>query len=545
MGSGGGRAADKPMAEETNLREIQERYAALARETHRRRASSQFLSYATWVRPDYEIAPHLEAIADKLEAVERGEIDRLMIFMPPRHGKSVTSSVIFPAWYIGRNPRREIIACSYGGDLVGGFGARVRNIASGPEHAAVFGEAATTKSDLRARDHWLTKAGGVYRGAGVGAGITGFGAHLMLIDDPVKSREEADSPTIQQRNWDWWRDDAYPRLMPGGAMVLIMTRWSDGDLAGRILDAGIDDWVVLRHPAIDNLGRALWPSRYPEKALARIREAVGERAWSAEYQGRPAPKSGLFFQEDWFQPSPRRFTPEDARRGIINTYGASDYAVTKDGGDYTVHGILGIDQDDNLHILDIWREQETSDVWTDAMIDMIALWRPRAWAEEKGGLQRAAEPQIKKRMKERSTFVHRLQYTSSVNKRERAISFQGRMASKKVFWPYEAGWFAVAKDELLRFDTGKLDDIEDTLSVGSRMLAGMTKGRVPAPTAEESLLGDIYGGGVAGIDAMGTDFSASLPDVANVVTWGQVVEATRKTRQRRRRRRSPRNPGWS
>ena len=138
-------------------------------------------------------------------------------------------------------------------------------------------------------------------------------------------------------------------------------------------------------------------------------------------------------------------------RGLITTYGASDYAVTKGDGDYTVHVIFGVDQWDNFHIVDIWREQETSDVWTDAMLDLVVKWRPRAWAEEKGGLQRAAEPQIKKRMRERGVFVHRIQYTSTVNKRERAISFQGRMSAGKVFWPFEAGWFAVAKDELLRF----------------------------------------------------------------------------------------------
>ena len=154
----------------------------------------------------------------------------------------------------------------------------------------MFGDPAVPKSDVRARDHWLTNAGGVYRAAGVGAGITGFGAHVMLIDDPVKGREEADSPTIQRKNWDWWRDDAYPRLMkPGGAMILIMTRWSDGDLAGRILEAGIDDWTLLHLPAIDNTGAALWPSRYAVADLDRIRRAIGERAWSAEYQGSPAP----------------------------------------------------------------------------------------------------------------------------------------------------------------------------------------------------------------------------------------------------------------
>ena len=450
--------------------------------------------------------------------------------MVPTHN-SFTTSVLFPAWYLGRHPHREIIACSYGGDLSGGFGGRIRNLAAAEEHISIFGENAAPLPDVRARNLWITQAGGVYRAAGIGAGIAGFGAHLMLIDDPVKNREEADSPVIQRRNWDWWRDDAYPRLMPadfgapGGAMVLIMTRWSDGDLAGRVLAEQGDEWTVLHLPAIDDAGAALWPERYPVEALERIRRSIGSRGWQSEYQGRPAPDEGLVFLRDWFQASPRRYGPEDAAAGLIRTYGMSDYAVLADDGDYTVHAVFGVDPDDNIHVLDLWRRRATPDVWVEAMLDIMDRWKPLAWAEERGGLQRAAEPYIMKRQNERQVYGYRHQIASVKDKRTRAQTLMARMASGKVFWPFEAGWFAEAQSEFLRFDAGKHDDIVDALSLGARMLAGMTRGRAPQHQNPQP----------ATVDAIGFAPDA-LPEGGQVITWGQVIEESKRSRARRRRR---------
>ena len=504
-------------------RSEQERYAGLLREMHRRQAHDSLLDYATWIRPDYRIGHHHRAIAAKLEAVERGEIDRLFITAPPRHGKSLQASVIFPAWFLGRHPQKQIIAAAYGGELISGFGARLRNLAGSEEHREVFGDRAALAPDVRARDMWLTKAGGVYRAAGVGAGITGFGAHLLLIDDPVKSREDADSPTMREKVWEWWQNDAYTRLMKGGAVVVIMTRWHEDDLGGRIMEQEGDQWEIVHFPAIDEAGQALWAEEYPLDALERIRTSVGPRAWQALYQGSPTPDEGAFFKAEWFQESPKRYTPRDAEKGIIRTYGASDYAVVTGSGDFTVHAIVGVDSDDNVHVLDVWRKQAGPDEWTEAMLDLIERWKPISWAEEKGGIQRAAEPYIVKRGNERKIYFSRVQFASVQDKPTRAVSFQGRMASMKVFWPYKAPWFADVQAEMLTFPSGKNDDAVDTFSLIGRMLAGMAIGKVQTVGKERP-----------GIFSLSPD-KENLPPGTRALTWQEIIDSSMKWRKRRRR----------
>ena len=502
-------------------REEKIKLAEALRDRQRRIAKDDFLSYACHVRPDYRVASHLERIAAKLEAVERGEIDRLMIFAPPRHGKSLTSSIIFPAWFLGRHPRKQIIAAAYGEQLVSGFGARIRNIMGAPEHFEVFGEEGTLSKEALARDHFLTKAGGVYRAAGVGGAITGFGADILLIDDPLRGREDADSETIRNKVWDWWQNDAYTRLMPGGAVICIQTRWHEDDLAGRLLEESHGEWDVVSLPAIDDAGSALWPEMFDVPALERIRRDVGHRTWQALYQGDPIPDSGNFFQAEWFRQVPRYYGPEDAKAGRIHVYGASDYGVTTGTGDYTVHVVVGVDPDDNVHILDIWRNRVTPDIWVDAMLDMADRWKPVGWAEGKGGMQRAAEPYILKRQMERRVWFARTQLPETQDKKTRALAFQGRMASGKVFWPFNAPWFADAKSELLRFDAGKHDDIVDALSLIGRMLSSMAPGRT-APKPPEQM-------GVLTVG--GADSGGHGPRI----TWNEVIEKTKRLRRGRRR----------
>jgi hypothetical protein len=228
-------------------------------------ASEELIPFTEYTFQQYEAAEHHRLIAEKLEAVERGEIDRLMIFMPPRHGKSELASKRFPAWYLGRNPDRQIIAASYNSDLAGDFGRNVRNIVRERRFRNVFPEVELA-ADSQAANRWNTNKGGSYVAAGVGTAVTGRGAHLLLIDDPVKDREEADSETTREKVYSWYTSTAYTRLMPGGAVVVIQTRWHEDDLAGRLLEAeakGGDKWDKLILPAVMSNGEALWPDRYP------------------------------------------------------------------------------------------------------------------------------------------------------------------------------------------------------------------------------------------------------------------------------------------
>lgn len=221
-----------------------------------------------------------------------------MIFMPPRHGKSELASVRLPAWYIGQHPEREIICASYAAKLAVDFGRQVRNIIASPEYGVLFDT--ELAQDSEARDRWNTNKGGGYVAAGIGGGITGHGAHLLSIDDPVKDRADAESETMREAVWNWYRSVAYPRLMPNAAIVLTMTRWQEDDLAGRLLNQmadGGEQWDVLSLPAINADGTALWSESYPRPVLDQIRSVIGEYDWSALYQQQPRPPGGGFFLE--------------------------------------------------------------------------------------------------------------------------------------------------------------------------------------------------------------------------------------------------------
>jgi predicted phage terminase large subunit-like protein len=291
----------------------------------------------------------------------------------------------------------------------------------------------------------------------VGTAVTGRGAHIALIDDPFKDREEADSERRRDIVWDWYRSTLFTRLMPGGAIVLIQTRWHEDDLAGRLLETEPEQWDVLELPALDLQGKALWPEWYDEQALARIKATIGPREWSALYQQRPQPDEGTFFQRSWFK--------EWEAKPALRYYGSSDYAVTDGDGDYTVHRVWGIDAGGCIYRVDGWRGQATSDVWIERKLDLIKQYKPLAWFGEGGVIQKAIEPALRRRMLERRVFC-RLEWLPSVaDKPTRARSFQAMAASGRVYLEPHADL-----SEFLSFPAGKHDDEVDTASLIGRAI---------------------------------------------------------------------------
>jgi predicted phage terminase large subunit-like protein len=446
---------------ETSLQASLHSLQAVSKELKRREAQKSLLAFTEYTNPLYQSANHHKRICDRLEAVERGEIDRLMIFMPPRHGKSELASKRFPAWCLGKRPQRQIIAASYNSDLANDFGRNVRNIVGEPEFTEVF-PSVSLAPDSHAANRMNTNHGGAYVAAGVGTAVTGRGAHIALIDDPFKDREEADSERRRDLVWDWYRSTLFTRLMPGGAIVLIQTRWHEDDLAGRLL-AAETDWEVLDLPAIDADGKALWPEWYDEQALERIKSTIGPREWSALYQQKPQPDEGTFFQRDWFKEW--EAGPNGRPSVALRYYGTSDYAVTDGGGDYTIHRIWGIDAAGALYRVDGWRGQTTSDVWIEEKLNLIAKYKPLAWFGEGGVIQKAIEPALRRRMRERKVFC-RLEWLPSVaDKPTRARSFQAMAASGRIY--FEPG---ADIGEHLSFPAGKNDDDVDNSSLIGRAI---------------------------------------------------------------------------
>ncbi len=300
-----------PLLELPSLTEID---AEIAR--RRRRPISPGALASTVSRGRWQHAAHLDLLDSKLLALSEGRIKRLIVTMPPRHGKSQLCSRYFPAWYLGMNPDHRVILCSYEAGFAAKWGGEARDLLSehGPE---LFG--VNVSDDTSARDDWKIEGreGGMVT-SGVGGPITGRGANLLVIDDPVKNARDANSPTIRQAVWDWWQSTALTRLEPDASVLVIQTRWHKHDLAGRLLAEdpderdGEDDegWQVVNLPAIaesegDALGRkigeALWPGRWSAERLMRRMRRLGSYVWGALFQQRPTDPEGNYFKRTWFK----------------------------------------------------------------------------------------------------------------------------------------------------------------------------------------------------------------------------------------------------
>lgn len=272
------------------------------------KARRDLLVFSSLTKKDFVIAPHIKLLASALMKVEKGEIKRLMVFMPPRHGKSEMCSVRFPAFFLGRNPEKRIILTSYGATLAHKFSRQVRGVIESPQFSRIFKNVSISQ-ERRAMNEFETCLKGGLLAAGVDGAVTGYGANLLIIDDPIKSRKEADSRTYRESVYRWFREVAETRLEPGASIILIMSRWHEDDLAGRLLKEEKDDWEVLSLKALaekgDPLsrkeGEALWPERFSEKELHLIKERLGSYAFSALYQGEPVPEEASLIRRDWIR----------------------------------------------------------------------------------------------------------------------------------------------------------------------------------------------------------------------------------------------------
>jgi predicted phage terminase large subunit-like protein len=420
-------------------------------------------------------AAHHRLLCSTLEKVESGEITRLMVFMPPGSAKSTYASVVFPTWFMGRRPRRNVILATYASDLAQKMGRRMRSVVKQKVYGQVFGKALSAESSAAAE--WALDDGNEFMGGGILSGITGNRADLLVIDDPIKGRQEADSELIRKRTRAEYEDSLLTRLKPGGRVVIIQTRWHEDDLAGSILpedyagesgDIECRDgqvWRVLCIPAEadrrdDPLGRKpgefLWPEWFGQDHWKTFR--ANKRTWSALYQQRPSPDEGTYFQKAWLK-------TWSVKPAALHVYGTSDYAVTEGGGDFTVHRVWGVDPKGDIYRLAGWRGQTASDEWIERKLDLIAEYKPLAWFGEAGVIQKAVEPMLRRRMIERKVFC-RLEWLASIaDKPSRARGFQSRAAMGTV-------WFEPGADlaEFLTFPAGRHDDDVDCASMIGRAL---------------------------------------------------------------------------
>lgn len=376
-----------------------------------------------------------------------------------------------------------MIAASYNADLAGDFGREVRNIIAGPEHSVLF-PGSTLAQDSKSQNRWHTQRGGGYAAAGVGTAVTGRGAHVLLIDDPVKDRESADSEITREKTYRWYLSTAYTRLEGTlvdpdedplwrdideamekgepfeGAVVLVQTRWHEDDLAGRLLsdmDRGADQWEVLSLPAIHE-GKALWPQKYSLERLNRIKTQLSTREWTALYDQKPTVDEGTYFQREWFK------NRHDTPPANLKVFLTGDFAVTEDGGDFTELAAWGIGEDASINQLDWWSGQTTALTWIEALIDMMARHEARAFFGESGQIRRAVEPLLRKRMRERKVYCRLEWLTRTADKAAMARPFQGRAEMGMVSFSRSKEADAVI-EQMMTFPAGKNDDKVDACAL--------------------------------------------------------------------------------
>jgi len=391
-----------------------------------------------------------------------GEISRLIIQMPPRHGKSMLTSIYFPAWYLGTFPERSVILASYEHDLAAKWGEKARGV------LREWGErlwGVRVRRDRGSADHWeIGKSGGEMICTGVGGPLTGHGADALLVDDPVKNAEEAASLTMRDKTWDWFRSTALTRLHSGGAAVLIMTRWHEDDLVGRVLanqaELG-EQWTVLSFPAIaeadDPLGREpgepLWPERFPSHVLEERRRDLGAYFWQALYQQRPAPPEGaLFRRSDW-----RYYeqVPGETTDWVMSV--DSSFKDTDDSS-YVVIQVWARNGA-NVYLIDQWRDRADFNVTCEA-VRAMADKHPRAL--RKLIEDKANGPAII------STLGRQMPGIVAVNpqggKVPRAQSILPLVEAHNVYLPKHEPWAEDFVNECASFPKGLHDDQVDAMT---------------------------------------------------------------------------------
>lgn len=488
-------------------RALQQKIAQTKRLLAIKEAQDSLLSFTQLTMPDpndpdvslYEIATHHKLIAGALEKAERHIWPRLIICMPPRHGKSELVSRRFPAWVLGRDPTRQVIMATYNEEFARDFGRDVRAIMRDPVYLEIFPRATLRKGGAAADRLNLVK-GGKMMFAGRGGALTGRGGHFLLLDDPFKDAEEADSPAIREKAWNWFTKVFYTRRMNVSSLIIVMTRWHEDDIVGRLTDPGnpsYDETVskgfrILELPFFaeesDPMGRkpgeVLWPSRYPAE-FGDEQRRLDARGFSALYQQKPSPDDGVLFKREdvrWYQPN------ELPSLSDLTIYAASDHAVATDQvNDRTCMLIVGVDKDQTMWLLDCWWKRAAPEAIVEAWLRLIQRWHPSIWWAEKGHISKSIGPFLRRRMMEESTFCKIAEVTPAGDKVQRSNSFQGRFSMGLVRFPKSASWANEAVDELMKFPHARFDDFVDTTSLiglGLGTISGRGKRfRKPEPKA--------------------------------------------------------------
>lgn len=431
----------------------------------REKGDANFLDFVHTMWPTFIDGAHHKLMAKKFQEIADGKLKRLIINMPPRHTKSEFASYMLPAWFLGKFPEKKIIQCSNTAELAVGFGRKVRNLVDSDVYKKIFPNV-NLRADSKAAGRWSTSSNGEYFAIGVGGTVTGKGADLLIIDDPHSEQEAAiasTNPEVYDKVYEWYSSGPRQRLQPGGAIVIVMTRWAKRDLTGRILKSAEerdgDKWEVINLPAILPSERPLWPQFWSYEELCALRNELPVSKWSAQYQQEPTSEQGAIVKREWWQ----IWEPETPPRCeyVIQSW---DTAFTKnERSDYsavTTWGVFYKDEnpdDPHVILLDAVKRRMEFPELKEAALQYYKEWEPDAFIVE----AKAAGAPLVYELRQMGIPVSEFTPVRGNDKIVRLNSVSDLFASGKV-WAPPTRWAEEVIEEMAAFPNSEHDDLVDS-----------------------------------------------------------------------------------
>lgn len=432
------------------------------------KAEQNFLDFVKSMWPAFIEGEHHKIMADAFERVANGELKRLIVNMPPRHTKSEFASYLFPAWFLGKYPEKKIIQTAHTAELAVGFGRKVRNLISNDDYQKVF-KGVELSSDSKAAGRWNTNKGGDYFAIGVGGAVTGKGADVLVIDDPHSEQEAAVgqyNTDVYDKVYEWYTSGPRQRLQPGGAIIIVMTRWSKRDLTGQIIKnsiqkEGAGEWEVIELPAILPSGNALWPGFWKQEELESLKAELPVSKWNAQYQQNPTSEEGALIKREWWQEWTQSQMPEC--EAIIQSWDTAFLKTQR--ADYsacTTWGIFNWPDEDgqtipNLILLDSFKEKLEFPDLKRAAYDKYWEWEPDQMIIE---AKAAGSPLI---FELRAMGIPVTEFTPSRGQDKIArVNAVTDLFASGVVWCPPTRWAEEVVEECASFPSGDHDDLVDS-----------------------------------------------------------------------------------